>query len=124
MGQSIIKKTLPKALCPFVFAVTSKGRVAEGAIEILKLLPHEFVAPEDLHKIDQNENKKIFISIFESKDYVEHKEGKPFDKSDYYSNPENYKSIFHRYLDKVSFLVNCTYWEAKYPRVIYEDELH
>lgn len=52
-----------------------------------------------------------------------HVEGEHFDKSHYYSNPEEYVSIFKEYYSKISFLVNCMYWEKKFPRVIIESEL-
>lgn len=50
----------------------------------------------------------------------EHKE---FDKKHYYENPSMYKSKFHTYYNKISFLINCQYWEGKYPRNIIENEL-
>jgi alanine dehydrogenase len=46
-----------------------------------------------------------------------------FDKYDYYSHPELYESKFYEYYDKISFLINCMYWEPKFPRVIIEDEI-
>ncbi len=109
-----------------VFAVTSKGRVAQGAMEVLNCLPHEYVEPEDLDSIDPNENKKIFITVLTAKDLVKkknHVEGEAFDKAHYYANPSEYVCDFAKYYDKVSFLVQCMYWEDKYPQVIVEEEL-
>jgi len=54
----------------------------------------------------------------EAKDLVRKKnpvEGEAFDKLHYYSNPEEYVSIFKEYYSKISFLVNCMYWEKKFP---------
>ena len=42
-AKSISSKGLPKEFAPYVFGVTSKGRVAQGSMEILEILPHEYV---------------------------------------------------------------------------------
>jgi alpha-aminoadipic semialdehyde synthase len=68
-------------------------------------------------------NKKVIISQFTSKHLVRHKEGKEFNKSDYYANSNSYESKFYEYLPYVHFLINGIYWEAKYPRVLTSDEL-
>lgn len=126
LGESIKSLGLPKAFSPYVFAVTSWGRVAQGALEALELLPHQYVTVQELDHIDQKDNKKIYIVVLEAKDLVRKKkavEGEAFDKQHYYSNPEEYVSIFKEYYTKISFLVNCMYWEKKYPWVIIESEL-
>jgi len=124
LGKHIKTKGLPIKFAPYVFAVTSKGRVAEGALEILEWFPHEYVDSDKLDSIPK-ENDKIFITVLTQKDLVEKKDGDTgeFDKQHYYKNPSQYRSKFHQYYDKVTFLINCMYWEAKYPRVIIEDEL-
>lgn len=63
-------------------------------------------------------NKKIVISQFTSKDVAKKIDGSPFEKSEYYKNPENFTGCFEDYLDIVHFLVNDIYWEEKYPRLI------
>lgn len=125
VGNNIATKGLPIEFAPYVFGVTSKGRVAQGALEILELLPHEYVEPDQLDSIPQDDNTKIYITVLTQKDLVERKDGEvgEFDKQHYYENPDMYKSKFHIYYDKITFLVNCMYWEAKFPRVIIEDEI-
>jgi alpha-aminoadipic semialdehyde synthase len=54
---------------------------------------------------------------------VKHKEGKPYDKADYYENPNMYESKFTDYLPYIHFLVEGIYWEAKYPRVLSIEDL-
>lgn len=48
VSQGILKGGLPKRQHPIVFGVTGTGRVSSGALEILKLLPHDYVSPRDL----------------------------------------------------------------------------
>ena len=39
-------------------------------------------------------------------------------KQEYYDHPERYRAAFERYLPHLTTLVNCIYWEPKYPRLI------
>ena len=60
-----------------VFAVTGTGRVSQGILEVLELLPHEKVEPDNLQEYVESKKgekaatKKIVISIFSAKDLVE-----------------------------------------------------
>lgn len=125
VGKNIAEKGLPPEFAPYVFAVTSKGRVAQGALEILELFPHEYVDSDKLDTIPSDDYTKIYITVLTQKDLVELKDGSTgeFDKEHYYANPSLYKSKFKDFYNKISFLIQCMYWEAKYPRVIIEDEL-
>jgi len=117
-----------------VFAVTGTGRVSQGIIEVLEMLPHENVSPDNLveylekHKDEKSCTKKIVICTFVAKDLVRLKnpapDGGAFDKSHYYKNPNLYESKFSDFLPYISWLVNGIYWEAKYPRVLSIDDLH
>jgi hypothetical protein len=44
--------------------------------------------------------------------------GAHFELGDYYQHPERYRSVFERYLPDLSVIVNCIYWEERYPRLI------
>lgn len=128
VSRSILSGGIPKKLAPVVFAVSGTGRVSQGSVEVLEQLPHVKVDPKDLRSFledpaNAKNNKQIVICSFTSADLVRHKQGKAFDKKDYYSNPENYEGVFHEYLDLVTWLVNGIYWEAKYPRVLSIDDL-
>ena len=35
---------------------------------------------------------------------------------EYYRHPERYRGVFFQYAPHLSLLVNCIYWEEKYPR--------
>lgn len=123
LHQNILKSALPKHFVPMVFAVTGTGRVAHGILEVLEQLPHEKVDPDDLKNLKSTDTRKIIISNFEAKHLVRHKDGKPFDKKDYYANPNEYEAKFYEYLPYVTWLINGIYWEAKYPRILTIDEL-
>lgn len=56
-GMNITNKGFVKELVPFVIGVTGKGRCAAGTLNILKLLPHENVKPEDLSRLVSSAKK-------------------------------------------------------------------
>ena len=104
--RDILSGGLPRALCPFVVAVTGNGRVSQGSMEVLEQLPHIKVAPSDLHAFckdpeNKQNNKRIVICQFETKDLVRRIDGKAYDKHDYRSNSQEYIDAFHQYLDCV-----------------------
>ena len=37
---------------------------------------------------------------------------------DYYDHPEKYRSQFERYIPHLTVLVNCIYWDERYPRFV------
>ena len=39
IGEKIIEKEIPKELSPMIFAVTGRGRTAQGVLEVLENLP-------------------------------------------------------------------------------------
>ena len=48
VGKNIERSGLPEAFHPMVFAFTGTGRVAKGVEEILEILPHIRVDPDNL----------------------------------------------------------------------------
>jgi hypothetical protein len=70
IASNIERGGLPRAASPMVFAVTGTGRVSQGILEVLELLPHDKVDPDDLEsylegkKEDKSAGKKIVISVF------------------------------------------------------------
>lgn len=123
VSKNIAKVGTPKQYSPMVFAVTGTGKVSQGIIEVLEQLPHVYVDPDELKDMEGKfDNKKIIISQFTSKHLVKHKEGKPFDKADYYAHPNRYEAKFVEYLPYVHWIINGIYWEAKFARVLGIDE--
>ena len=41
-----------------------------------------------------------------------------FELQDYYDNPQKYNGNFHQYIDHINILINCIYWEDRYPRLL------
>jgi len=121
VGQQIAEEGIPADLRPYVIAFTGYGNVSQGAQEILNWLPVKEITPEKLltlyHRKKLPDNL-IYKVVFKEEDMVERIDGAPFDLLDYYNHPENYQSKFEQYLPYISMLINCVYWDPKYPRLV------
>lgn len=100
--------------------LTGFGRVGHGAREIIDLLPIKEVSPEEYLK--DNFNSPVYTQL-EVEDYYGRKDGKPFVKAEFYSNPELYKSTFNRFLKTTDVYIPCHFWSNKSPYIITNDEL-
>jgi len=120
IGERIKKFGLPDNICPVVVGFAGYGNVSKGAQEILDILPVKEITPEQLKSINEDySNKVIYKVVFKEKDIVEPISPETdFDLQEYYSKPELYKPIFEQYLPHLTILMNCIYWEKRYPRLL------
>jgi alanine dehydrogenase len=100
--------------------LTGFGRVGHGAREIIDILPIKEVTPDEFLKTTFNE--PVFTHL-EVEDYYGRKDGKPFDKSEFYSNPELYKSTFMRFLTEMDIYIPCHFWSNRSPFIITREDL-
>lgn len=100
--------------------LTGFGRVGYGAREIIDILPIKEVTPDEFMKNKFNE--PVFTHL-EVEDYYGRKDGKPFDKSEFYSNPELYKSTFTRFLPEMDMYIPCHFWSNRSPFIITREDL-
>jgi alpha-aminoadipic semialdehyde synthase len=126
IGQRIAEKGIPHELLPFVIGFTGYGNVSQGAQEICGLLPVKEISPEKLLELRNRKNLPdniVYKVVFHEEDLVEHIVGDPFDLNDYYANPRNYRSVFEKYIPHLSMLINCIYWDKRYPRLVTKEYL-
>ncbi|RLI64519.1 MAG: hypothetical protein DRO67_04010, partial [Candidatus Asgardarchaeum californiense] len=123
LGERIARDGLPDDICPMVVGFAGYGNVSRGAQEILDLLPVEEITPEQLKTLSENySNNVIYKVVFKEKDMVDPiSPDANFDLQEYYSKPELYKPTFEQYLPYLTILMNCIYWEKRYPRLITKD---
>jgi len=135
LGERIAQKGLPEPLTPFICGFAGYGNVFRGANEIIELLPVQEIAPHEVAAVaegtDYNRNS-IYKVVFKEEHTVEPVRpkdrpapgsGQRFDLQDYYDHPERYRSKFYTYLPYLTILVNCVYWEEKYPRLVTKADL-
>ncbi|UCG43892.1 MAG: hypothetical protein JSU73_04555 [candidate division WOR-3 bacterium] len=120
IGKQVATDGLPESLAPLVIGITGYGHVAHGALEILKELGTTEVAPEDLPRLfDRQDPNKVYHVVFKEEHTAEPVEpSRSFVLQDYYDHPEAYRSCFERQLPHLTALVNCIYWETRYPRLL------
>lgn len=126
VGQEIAEKGLPDELSPITIGITGYGNVSQGAQEILSLLPLKEISPDKLLDLKTRKhipNNLIYKVIFKAADISAHNEGNAFDRDDYYTHPEKYHNVFEKYIPHLSVLVNCMYWDPRYPRIVTKDYL-
>lgn len=126
VGLVIAEEGLPEEILPLTIGFAGYGHTSMGAQELLGLLPVKEISPEKLLMLKNRKcspKNLIYKVVFKQDHFASHIEGKPFDKADYYTNPQNYKSIFEQYLPGLSVLMNCIYWEPRFPRLVTKDSL-
>ncbi len=96
LNTKLDKISLPK----FKIVITGKGRVGNGAKEILDYLKIKEVSLNDYLTKDFNEVVYVQIDVL---DYNIRKDNQKLDKYDFYNNPNEYKSTFMNF-SKVSDL--------------------
>jgi len=118
---------LPREVLPLTVGVTGYGNVSKGAQEMLDILPVTEVSPAELKNITADTPgaaNTIFKVVFKEADMVVPKNnGDAFVLQDYYDHPEKYVGIFENYLPHLTALVNCIYWDERYPRLVTREYL-
>ena len=120
VGRDIVEQGLPAELSPFVVGVTGYGHVAKGAWEMLEALGATEVDPFDLPALAvKGDRHAVYRVMFREEHMVEPNEiGRRFDLKEYFDRPELYRSKFEDHLPHLSVLLNCIYWDTRYPRLV------
>lgn len=127
VGQEIAEKGMPEELRPFTVAFTGYGNASQGAQEIIGLLPVKEISPEKLLSLKRRSklpDNLIYKIIFKEEHIVEPiDENEEFDLHEYYSHPEKFKSTFEKYIPHFDMLINCIYWDVRYPKLVTKEYL-
>lgn len=125
IGRLIATHGIPYSLRPFVVGIAGAGNVSKGAQEILDLLPVKEISPKELSTLRKRKDSghNIYKVIFNEWDIVEPiDEGAEFELQDYYDHPESYRPVFDQYLSYLNVLMNCIYWDVRYPRLLTKEK--
>ncbi|GIK43889.1 MAG: alanine dehydrogenase [Chloroflexota bacterium] len=122
IGQRLVEEGWPIDLTPLVIGLAGYGNVSRGAQAVLDLLPVRPITPAELLILNEREDldrNVLYKVVFKEEDTVEPiAEGQPFDLAEFFQHPEWYRSKFDSYLPHLTVLVNCIYWDARYPRLL------
>ena len=121
VGREIAEKGLPKELLPLTIGFTGYGNVSIGAQEIASLLPIKEISPEKLLELQNRKNLPdniIYKTVFQEKHISKPRDSShSFELQDYYDHPEKYENNFEQYIPHLTILMNCMYWDTRYPRI-------
>jgi len=126
VGKFIAENGLSDLITPMVIGITGYGNVSKGAQEIIDLLPNQEISPDDLLELSKNKNlpsNVILKVVFEEKHLSVAKDARNFDLQEYYSSPELFKNQFEKYIPHLTILMNCMYWDDRYPKLVTKDYL-
>jgi len=122
VGEEIAEHGLPAELTPLTIGFTGYGNVSNGAQEIAELLPIKEISPKELLLLNKHKelsNNVLYKVIFKEWDMsVPKNASDKFELQDYYKHPEKYVGVFEQYLPHLSILMNCMYWDERYPKII------
>jgi saccharopine dehydrogenase (NAD+, L-lysine forming) len=117
MEEETKKVVLPNNM---KIVLTGFGRVGHGAREVMDLLPITEVSPEEF--LTQQFDGPVFTHL-DVEDYYARIDGTPFEKQDFYANPNLYKSVFAQYLHVANLYIACHFWSNRSPYIITQEEL-
>jgi len=122
IGVFIQENGLPENLSPLTIGITGYGNVSKGAQEILDLLPLVEVSPDELLTLKSSKdisNKVIYKTVFKEEHLSKPIDAtKTFELQEYYDHPELFESQFEKYIAHMTVLMNCMYWDDRYPRIV------
>lgn len=117
-GERIRQEGLPEGFAPLVCGFAGYGQVSMGAQEIFDLLPCREVSPDELPDLPPARDC-VYKVVFREEHLAKRADdSKPFELQEYYDHPERYRGDFFRHARYLSVLVNCIYWEERYPKLI------
>lgn len=100
---------LKKVQLPAIkIALTGSGRVASGSLEIMAELGIREVSPAEM--LNSHFDEAVF-TLLENENLYRRKDGKSWNRDDFFARHANYESIFEPYLNQVDMLINGMYWE-------------
>ncbi|MFK5855710.1 MAG: bifunctional lysine ketoglutarate reductase /saccharopine dehydrogenase family protein [Bacteroidota bacterium] len=118
---------LPRDLEPMVVGLTGYGNVSQGAQEILDMFPVKEISPDELLKtfsVGHKPDSLFYKVVFKEEDLSEPIDSnKEFELQEYYNHPELFKSKFEQYIPHLTILMNCMYWDDRYPIIVSKDYL-
>ncbi|WP_026135593.1 NAD(P)-dependent oxidoreductase [Nafulsella turpanensis] len=107
-------------LPPIKIAVTGAGRVAGGAIEVLKGMKIRQVEPAAF--IDNEFQEAVFTQL-RSQDYHLRRDGGDYNREEYHQNPWLYDADFAKYTRVTDLLIAAAYWNPKAPVLFSREEI-
>lgn len=109
------------ALPPLKFVITGGGRVAGGAIEVLKQAGVTEVSPKEF--LEQNRYNQPVYCRLDPHHYARRTDGKEFEWDYWVSNPAAHQSTFQPYTKQADVMIACHYWDYRSPEFFKRNDM-
>ena len=104
----------------FKCVLTGDGRVGKGALEIVEKLGLKKVSKNEF--LNEEFNEPVYVQI-DSEDYNSRISDDGFVKSEFYSQPELYKSTFAPFSHVADMYIACHYWGEGSPFIFTREDM-
>ncbi|CAF0984180.1 unnamed protein product [Rotaria sp. Silwood1] len=120
-GHDIGRGLMPKSIGPIVFVFTGAGNVSQGAQEVFRELPIEYVDIKALPEVAQHgATNKVYGCVIGRGDNLINKETGKYDEEEYLKYPERYTSTFStKIAPYATCIINGIYWEPSHPKLLH-----
>ena len=116
-----IKNNLSEVRFPkFKLLVTGDGRVNNGVQELLKYTNIKQVSDKEF--LTSNFEYPVYCNL-ETKDYVIHKNKKPFELKHFIEFPKEYESQTYEYLKVSDLFISAHYWDPSSPKIFTKEQM-
>lgn len=100
--------------------LTGTGRVGNGSAEVLDAMGIRKVKPREF--VDEQFDEPVYTQLV-CKNYAARTADNGFDKSEFYAEPQKYKSIFAPYAQQADIMINGIYWDNAAPQFFTKEEM-
>ena len=124
--EEIQKKGFDKDITPFVIGILGHGNVSRGAQEVLESMGAVDIHPRDIDILARNRTSHkntIYKLVFLREEKLRSKKGSSFYFEEYLKHPDGFESNLERHLPLLNIIVNASYWDKRYPRLLSETML-
>jgi alanine dehydrogenase len=119
--QDLVKELNKVRIPEIKIALTGSGRVAQGAIKLLKDAGIVQVDTQDYLRAEVIVNP-IFVNL-EPDDIFVRKDGKAFDTAYFYNNHSEHLLPFQKFYQQTDLLINGIYWSNEMPIYFTKEEI-
>lgn len=119
--QNELHRELKKVKLPALkICLTGMGRVASGALEILRELNIRQVDVSTY--LNETFEEAVFVQL-DVTDYNRRKDGKTGEMMEFFRQPELYVSDFQRFYRETDFYITCHFWDPKSPLIYTKEQM-
>ena len=116
-----LKSEYSKVKLPRIkIAITGGGRVAKGAMEVMYGMKIRKVSPAEF--ISEYFDEPVYTQL-NNRDYNKHKDGKPFNRGEFFEHPEDFEHDFKQFYQSADMLIAAAYWNPNAPVLFTREEM-